>query len=157
MPKISILCVWIFTNLYYSHISQWPMSYQLKLPDGTKPLPELVLTSHQQGIVAFIREKKSYPYLLCVCKLPIHYYSYISQQPTSYQLLILLNILQQTKLWDMFSRYLYSWRSEERVQWPHAVSTQWAHMGVCLFHQQHGQGCLSYWTYIICQTKNLWM
>ena len=49
--------------------------------------------------------------------------------------MILFNILQQTNLWDMYSRYLYTWRSEDtmkRVQRPHAVSTQWGHMDVCI-------------------------
>ena len=37
------------------------------------------------------------------------------------QLMILWHILQQTKLWAMYSRYLYSWRSESRepTLWPH--------------------------------------
>ena len=50
-------------------------------------------------------------------------------------LMILWNILQQTSLWDMYSRYLYTWRSEDTlkgVKRPHAVSTQWGHhMDVC--------------------------
>ena len=50
-------------------------------------------------------------------------------------LMILWNILQQTSLWDMYSRYFYTWRSENTlkgVQRPHAVSTQWGHMDVCI-------------------------
>ena len=49
--------------------------------------------------------------------------------------MILWNILQQTSLWDMYSRYLYTWKSGDNpkgVQRPHAVSTQWGHMDVCI-------------------------
>ena len=70
--------------------------------------------------------------------------------------MILWNILQQNRLWDMYSMYLYiDLRSKDTlkgVQRPHAVSTQWGHMDVCItvwtqgVHQTHVD--------IICHTQN---
>ena len=64
-------------------------------PDGTKPIPEPMLTYHQWDLLAFTWGKfhqkcSRYLSLIWVWKLLIHYYDHISQWPMS-QLDISLN------------------------------------------------------------------
>ena len=69
-------------------------------------------------------------YWILYCKKIVYVFKFHLKK-----LMIIWNILQQTSLWDMYSRYLYTWRSEDTlkgVQRPHAVSTQWGHMDVCI-------------------------